>query len=274
MLNLLRVEQYKLIKNKVFWVLVSIIVAVTLLSVFLFFLEEKGIIEATEDEGFIIIEVNEDETEPLQNDGISFFMDTIYGPDWSITVLLISVLGAFMIATENSNGTIKNTVSIGYRRREIYFSKLAVFSIASIALYIFIAVAFGVFASLFWGIGNIPPMEEFILIGKIVVLSSLYLISFASIVMLFSVNVKGSGLAILISFPFFLLFGPFLTLLGQKYILFEKVNHYSVYYRFMTIVESDLNQIKVLLELITIPVITSMIFIILGMITFQKKDIQ
>ena len=68
MLNLLRVEQYKLIKNKVFWVLVNIIVAITFLTVFLFFLEEKGIIEATEYEGFFVIEVNEEATEILQND--------------------------------------------------------------------------------------------------------------------------------------------------------------------------------------------------------------
>src|SRR5690625_4718016 len=113
MLNLLRVEQYKLIKNKVFWVLVSIIVAVALLSVFLFFLEEKGLIKAVEGENFSIV-VNEQEAEFIPMNGIAFFMEIT--PEWMVTVLLISVLGAFMIATENSIGTIKNTVSIGYNR--------------------------------------------------------------------------------------------------------------------------------------------------------------
>src|SRR5690625_361744 len=274
MLNLLRVEQYKLIKNKVFWVLVSIIVAITFLTVFLFFLEEKGIIEATEDEGFFVIEANEEATETLQNDGISFFVDTILSPDWAMTVLLITVLGAFMIATENSIGTIKNTVSIGYSRHQIYLSKLVVFIIGIIALHLLISVAFGVFGTLFFGIGDLLSMDEFFLIGKIGLLSSLYFISFAAIVMFFSMIVRGSGLAILVSFSFFLLFGPFLMFLGQKYILFEKTYHYSVYYRFMTIVGSDLNQAKTLLELITIPVITSVVFIILGMLIFKKKDIQ
>jgi len=274
MLNLLRVEQYKLIKNKVFWVLVSIIVAITFLTVFLFFLEEKGIIEATEDEGFFVIEANEEATETLQNDGISFFVDTILSPDWAMTVLLITVLGAFMIATENSIGTIKNTVSIGYSRHQIYLSKLVVFIIGIIALHLLISVAFGVFGTLFFGIGDLPSMGEFNLIGKIGLLSSLYFISFAAIVMFFSMIVRGSGVAILLSSSFYFLFGPFLMFLGQKYILFEKVYHYSVYYRFMTIVGSDLNQAKTLLELITIPVITSIVFIILGMLIFKKKDIQ
>ena len=274
MLNLLRVERYKLIKNKVFWVLVSIIVAVTLLSVLLFFLEERGIIEAVEDDGFSIMEVNEQEAEVLQNDGISFFMDTFYASDWMITVLLISVLGAFMIATENSIGTLKNTVSIGYGRREIYLSKLAIFSIGSIVLFLFISVAFGFFGSLFFGIGDLPAIDEFVLLGKVVLLSSLYIVSFAAIVMLFSMIVRGSGLAILASLGFFLLFGPALAYFGQKYVLFESINHYSVYYRFMTIAGSNLSNVKVLLELTAIPVVTAIVFIGLGMIVFQKKDIQ
>lgn len=271
MLNLLRVEQYKLIKNKVFWVLVSIIVAVALLSVFLFFLEDKGILESIEGENFSIV-VSEQETEFIPMSGIVFFMEIT--PEWMITVLLISVLGAFMIATENSIGTIKNTVSIGYGRHQVYLSKLAVFIIGTIVLHLLISVAFGFFGSLFFGIGDLPPMDEFVLIGKIGLLSSLYLISFVTIVMFFSMIVKGSGLAILISFSFFLLFGPILTFLGQKYILFETISHYSVYYRFMTIVGSDLDQAEILLELITVPVITSIVFIVLGMIIFQKKDIQ
>lgn len=271
MLNLLRVEQYKLMKNKVFWVLVSIIVAVAFVSVFLFFLEEKGILESIEGENFSIV-VNEQETEFMPTGGISFFMEIT--PEWMITVLLISVLGAFMIATENLIGTIKNTVSIGYSRHQIYLSKLVVFNIGTIVLHLLISVAFGVFGTLFFGIGDLPPMDEFILIGKIGLLSSLYLISFATIAMFFSMIVRGSGLAILISFTFFLICGPFLTFLAQKYILFETMSHYSVYYRFMTIMGSDLNQAKILLELITIPIITSIVFIILGMIIFKKKDIQ
>ena len=273
MLNLLRVDRFKLIKNKVFWVLVSIIVAIAFISVFLFFLEEKGLIESIEGENFAVV-ANEQEAEFMPSDGIVFFMEGINAPDLTITVLFISILGAFFIATENSIGTIKNTVSIGYSRQQIYISKIALFSFGAILLNLFMSVAFGVFGSIFFGIGELPAIGEIASLGKVALLSSLYIISFAAIVMLFSMLVKGSGLAILISFVFFLLFGLGLANFGQKYVLFQEINHYSVYYRFMTLAGSDLSNAKVLLELTAVPVVTSIVFIGLGIIVFQKKDIQ
>lgn len=274
MINLLRVESYKMRKNKVFWVLANIIIAVACISVILFLLEEKGMLEPVENEGFSVLEVQVQEAELAPTDGISFFMFIEATPELMITVLLISMLGAFMIATENSSGTIKNMTSIGYGRHQIYLAKLTIFFIATIILHLLMSVAFGFFGLLFFGIGNIPSIEEVMLIGKIGLLTNFYLLAFVAIVMLIAMIVRGSGMAILYSLACLLLFGPFLTLLSQKYTLFETINHYSVYHRFMTIVESNLDQAGILLELIAIPTVTAVVFICLGMFTFQRKDIQ
>lgn len=272
MLNLLRVESYKMRKNKVFWVLTNLIVAVACISVILFFLEEKGVIKAVEDEGFTLMEIQTEEMVFIPLSGIAFFMDNT--PEWTITILLISVLGAFMISTENSSGTIKNLASIGYGRPQIYLAKLTVFLIGTILLHLLISVAFGFFGTVFFGIGEIPPIEEIVHMGKIGLLSSVYLLAFSAITMFFAMIVRGSGMAILVSLTCYFAFGPFLMSLGRQYVFFEHINHYSVYYRYMTIVASDLNQVSVLVELIAIPAITAIVFIGLGIIMFQRKDIQ
>lgn len=272
MINLLRVESYKMRKNKVFWVLANIIIAVACISVILFFLEEKGIIQPVEDEGFVMMDVQVEEMDFEPISGITFFMDV--SPEWTITILLISVLGAFMVSTENSSGTIKNLASIGYERYQIYLAKLIVFVIGTIILHWLTSIAFGFFGTLFFGIGEIPAVEEIVRMGKVGLLSDFYLMAFTAIVMYFSMIVRSSGMAILVSLTCFFAFGPFLTSLGQQYVFFENINHYAVYYRFMTIVGSDLNDMGVLLELIAIPTITAFVFICLGMFTFQRKDIQ
>src|SRR5690625_3559184 len=103
--NLLRVEIFKVSRGKVFWVLLSIITAITFALVILLFMNEKGILEEI-DGVDITVEVDPQVSEATPASGIDFFIEQIYAPDAFITVLLISVLGSFLIATEHTTGAI------------------------------------------------------------------------------------------------------------------------------------------------------------------------
>src|SRR5690625_1541700 len=107
MSNLLRVEIFKIIRGKVFWVLLSIITAITFALIILLFMNDKGILEEI-DGVDITVEVDLQVSEATPASGIDFFIEQIHVPDAFITILLISVLGSFLIATEHATGVIKN----------------------------------------------------------------------------------------------------------------------------------------------------------------------
>lgn len=272
MSNLLRVELFKLIRSKVFRILLTIITFISFSVVFLFFLNEKGILEKI-DGMDISVEVHPEATEFVPASGIHFLIEQIHAPDAFLTILIISVLGSFLIATENSTGVIKNTVSIGYRRTEIYIAKNIIYSLSSVGFMLFFAIVLGVFGSIFFGIGDWPTAELIIQSGKIILLTCLYVIAFSSIIMLFAMMANGSGIAFLVSLGFYLIFGPVLNLLAYQYVIFEKLNHYSIYNRFTLLSGSDLAT-KDLLELGALPLVTMLIFMIIGIAIFKKKDIQ
>lgn len=272
MSNLLRVEFYKFVRNKTFWVLAMIMVALSFLLVLFPYLAENGVFDQV-DNLTVEIEIDEQVTESTPISGIKIFLESIHAPELFLAVLLISVLGAFFIANENSNGAIKNLVSIGYHRRKVYLAKMIVFSLGSIILVLFTSLILAIFGALFFEIGDWPSSEVTLNTGKVLFLSCLYLGSFAAIVMFFSIIANGSGIALLLSVGFYLLTGAGLRMLAFNYKFGETLSKYSVYHRYSTLFENDLGLSNVI-ELATIPLITAIIFIGLSLIIFQRKDIS
>lgn len=267
MSNLLRVELYKLIRNKIYWVLVTVLSGLAFLLVLLAYLDQRGVLDHVEQ---ISVEFSED---VLLFTGISMMIDSIHSPDLFLSVLMISIFGAFFISTEYSNGTIKNLVASGYHRWQIYLAKMIVFSIGSIFLVFFMAFILGTFGAIFFEIGEWPSSEIMVKTGKMIVVSMLLLLGFSSIVMLFAMMARGSGVSILLSLGFYFLAGAGLRMIGYKYTIGETLNTYSVYYRYSTLPKNSLD-ISNIVELSLIAVITSVVFIVIGAFIFQRKDIS
>lgn len=270
MMNLLRSEFYKFVRNKTFWVITITIVSLTFVLVLLQYLNYKGVFEQVEN---ITIEINEQVTEASPLSGIKMFLEAIHSPDLFLTILLISFLGSFFIANESSDGTIKNLVSVGQHRSKVYMAKYVVFSIGSIIITLLISFMIGIFGTIFFGIGDLPANELIVDTIKVAFLTCIYIGSFAAIVMFFSMIFRGTGVAILLSLGFYLIAGAGLRVLSFSYNFGRALNKYSVYYRYSTFLENDLNTSN-MVELAAIPTITAMIFIIIGLAVFQRKDIS
>lgn len=268
--NLLRVEFYKLIRNKMLWILVIVLSSLSLLLVLLPYLDEKGVLDKVDQ---ITVEVLDEATEDMSLSGVKIALESLHSPDLFLAVLIISILGAFFISSEYSNGTIKNLVASGYHRWHIYLAKFTVFSIGSVLLVFFTLFIIGVFGTLFFGFGEWPASDMFIKVGKVLFISSLLLVGFSSIVMLFAMTAKSSGISVLLSVGFYFLAGAGLRMLGFKYTLGETLNMYSVYYRYSMLQENSLD-VTNMVELSLIAVITSVVFTIAGMLIFQRKDIS
>lgn len=276
MSNLLRVEFYKLIRTKVLWILLIISALFSFMLVSLFYMEEQGTLEKIEEFSDNItvekIEVNPDEVE-IPNNGIYLFMSSAISSDtFFINILFICIVGAFFINNEYSSGTIKNLVSAGYSRNQIYISKLIVYSMISIVLTLSFAIFMGLFGTMYFGFGEFPPTEDVIRLVKVLLLLCLYVTSFVSIAMLFVIIARGTGMALLLSFGFYLIIGSGLKFLSFQFTLFEKISKYSVYSLYPLIGESDLGS-KDLFQFINVPFITILIFIFIGISYFKKQDI-
>lgn len=269
MSNLLRAEWYKLFRNKAFWILSLIVIGLTFLLVLLPYLDYRGML----DETGVTVELHDKATAAYPLSGIKLFIESIHSPDLFLAVLLISILGVFFITNENANGTIKNLVSIGYQRQKIYLSKLIAFVSGSVALVLLFSISFGIFGSLFFEIGAWPDSELLINAGKFLLLSILFIIAFAAIAMFFSIMPRGTGVGLLLSVGFYLVAGAGLRMLSYNYQIAEKIQKYAVYYRYSTLADNDLSLANVF-ELTMIPFSTAVIFIVLGLIVFQRKDIS
>ncbi|MBO1003886.1 ABC transporter permease subunit [Pseudogracilibacillus auburnensis] len=275
MSNLLRVEFYKLIRTKVLWILLIISALFSFMLVSLFYMEEQGTLEKIE-EFSDNITVEKMETDPNEEDiphsGVNIFMVSALSGDVFINILFICIIGAFFITNEYSSGTIKNLVSAGYSRNQIYISKLIVYSMISIVLTLSFAIFMGLFGTMYFGFGEFPPTEDVMRLVKVLLLLCLYVTSFVSIAMLFVIIARGTGMALLLSFGFYLIIGSGLKFLSFQFTLFEKISKYSVYSLYPLIGESDLGS-KDLFQFINVPFITILIFIFIGISYFKKQDI-
>lgn len=263
MFNLLRAEAFKLKHSKAWWVLVAIIIGLTFILVLFPYFEEIGVFDKIES---VTVEG------PTDLSAIQVMIEMIYGPDLFFFIIIFSALGAFFIANENSNGTIKNIVSTGNRRAYIYVSKLIVFTIGAVIISLLFIVIPAIFGSMFFGVGELPTTEIIIEAGKIFALSLLYYFAFTSIITVFSILCRGSGIALLFSLGFYFLAGAGLSFLGQQYTIWQKMNEYSVYHLFSNI-GGHVAEGTSMLFLVFVPVITTVVFTAIGLGLFQKKDV-
>lgn len=264
--NLLRVEFYKLIRSKVFWTLVGVIIFGLFLLMLISWMAYNELLVSNDS-----FEVTVDDTEDIN--GFTMLTESIKAPSVFMIILLVTVLGAFLISTEYSTGVIKNIVSIGYNRSQIYLAKLIILSLGSIILSLIIPVISSIYAMLFFEIGELPDLETVVSSIKYILLTCLFVISITSIVVLFAMTLSGRGMTLVVSFVFYLLVNNGLGFLANQFKIFADIQTYSIYYRFssFSVTEMSLSNI---IELTAISLATTLLFTIIGMVIFKRKDIQ
>lgn len=137
MINLLRSDFYRLFKSRAFYI--CTIVSVTLLAASIFIMDWS--IRMTANLG------NENSINLLMpyQDGISYGMIAFSGGD---VHLFMAIFIAIFITAEFSQGTMKNVVSKGFSKTQIYLSKVITMTTASFIM-IFSMFVFGTLAATF-----------------------------------------------------------------------------------------------------------------------------
>lgn len=268
MINGLRSEFYKLFHARIFWMLLLICAGFSLFVTGLLFLEEKGMLIES-----ITIEANEEvANNPLK--GFYVLLESLVAPNPFFTYLFAALLGAFFLAGEYSNGTIKNVVSTGYKRHVFYITKTIVIWLGTIIIFTFMNVIFSVLTSLLFGVGTMPSSAEWVNALKIFGLTCMLIGGFSAISAFLSINATSTSIALFAGIGFYLIFVTGLDMLAYQYTFFEKMMPYSIF-DYMARLPLDLGSTNNFISsLLGVTLGTIILFTSGGIALFQRKDIN
>lgn len=252
--NLVKTEWYKLKKDRSFWVLTLFLLAFSVLYP-LDQLRSPGAISNL----------------PSEND---YYRGAILSINSQIVWILPAILAGFFIASEYSMGTMKSIASSGNSRVRMYFAKLIVFSIGSITILLILPIFMMGASSIYLGFDAMPEWTYYF---QTIGLIALYAASFASIMAFFSTIFTDSGKAIGFLFLFLLLSPSLLQFLSDKVSFLKPMITHSIFLSHSLILGID--QINHwtsddVLTFIVVPIVTFLVFGILGSIIFRKKEIK
>ncbi|RAS85583.1 ABC transporter permease [Priestia endophytica] len=248
MSNLMKSEWYKLRRDRIFWVLTLLLIAYSITMP----LEKMG------------SNVNFDENE--------FYLGNILSVNIEIIVRTFPcILAGFFISSEYSMGTMKSIVSSGNSKIRIYFAKMTMFSIGTIIISLILPIIMTGASAIFLG-SNVMPEGIFFL--QTIGLISLYAAAFASIMAFFAIIFNDSGKTIGFLFFFFLLFNEVLEFLSERISFLEAITKYSplgLVFNIFSIGQLSNSEMQ---TLVVAPILTIIIFGILGGFVFLRKEIK
>lgn len=265
MINLLRAEFFKVVRNRAFYLLNLLMVFFASFVNLLAFLDSRGVLDRIDS---ITVDVDEDVT----YSGNEFLRLMLEMPTVLLIFFAISVLGAFFIANELDGGPLKNLVASGYARWKIYFAKLIVLTLSSLVMFIVLLASFGIIGSSLFGFGEWPAEMTGAHLMKVLTLHLLLFISITAIVMVFAIIATNSGLAFVLPLAFYLVVGSGLKTLSHHYKFGELLIEYSVFER-LSFVNEYATKWSNFIETGLIAFVTFCVVTLIGLFLFQRKDI-
>jgi len=196
---------------------------------------------------------------------------TIIGRNNYVLKIIPCLLAGYFISSEYSLGTMKSIASSGNSRIRIYISKLTVFSFGAIIFSLILPIAMTGTGAIYAQFNDMPDLKYFV---QIIIFTMLYAAAFASIMMLFATMFTDSGKTIGLLILIFLLFDGVMFILASKITLFEYIYNYSVFKLSYDIININALESIEVLKLALVPIVTYVIFGLLGVFAFQKKEIK
>lgn len=246
--NLMKTEWYKLRKDRIFWVLTLLLIAVSIVMP----LEKVG------------RSINMGENE--------FYIGYALSINIEIVVRTVPcILAGFFISSEYSMGTMKSMVSSGNSRVRIYFAKLVMFSIGTIVISLILPIFMTGAGAIFLGASALPTGTYFL---QTIGLIALYAASFASIMTFFAAIFTDSGKTIGFLIFFFVLLDTILEMIAGKISFLQIFVDWSVTSLLFNVYNINILDSGEVFKLVAAPIVTLIVFTILGCIVFKKKEIK
>lgn len=260
MINILKVDLYKMFKAKSFYVIGIILAAFSALNAYAF--------------AKISLDANEELLMLINSNFFVVFMQNVNSVVTYVTLFVV----LFMVS-EFSNGTIKNIATKGYLRESIYFSKLIVGAISTL---IYVAVvALSIYLPYIFvlrgHITNEFEMPKYFINSFFIML--LHLLAYISIGLMIASLVRKSGLSVVCLFAFTSLI-PFILDMLDKLLASNFETKFSLSKYFISgslgyaISQADLSiPDKDILRIILVPICFFVASVAIGVTVFKKRDI-
>lgn len=260
MINILKVDLYKMFKAKSFYVIGIILAAFSALNAYAF--------------AKISLDANEKLLMLVNSNFFVVFMQNVNSVVTYVTLFVV----LFMVS-EFSNGTIKNIATKGYLRESIYFSKLIVGAISTL---IYVAVvALSIYLPYIFvlrgHITNEFEMPKYFINSFFIML--LHLLAYISIGLMIASLVRKSGLSVVCLFAFTSLI-PFILDMLDKLLASNFETKFSLSKYFISgslgyaISQADLSiPDKDIVRVILVPICFFVASVAIGVTVFKKRDI-
>lgn len=260
MINILKVDLYKMFKAKSFYVIGIILAAFSALNAYAF--------------AEISLDANEELLMLINSNFFVVFMQNVNSVVTYVTLFVV----LFMVS-EFSNGTIKNIATKGYLRESIYFSKLIVGAVSTL---IYVAVvALSIYLPYIFvlrgHITNEFEVPKYFINSFFIML--LHLLAYISIGLMIASLVRKSGLSVVCLFAFTSLI-PFILDMLDKLLASNFETKFSLSKYFISgslgyaISQADLSiPDKDILRVILVPICFFVASVAIGVTVFKKRDI-
>lgn len=158
--RLIKFELRKMLRQKTFYVCVGVILLVVVLNVLILYMVDR-----------VSSSFFGDTVVTGLYSGLQFI---IQAPSMMQMSILFPIFITLFICNDFSEGTIKNVVSRGFTRTQIYFSKLIASTVAGLIFMVWAMLTAFVAGSLVWGAGSIDVTKMLEGIGVLVLLTVAY----------------------------------------------------------------------------------------------------
>ena len=109
----------------------------------------------------------------MQNYNANSFIETALSG--SVTTVLMAVFISLYIGADFRDGTLRNTVSKGFKRRDIYLSKLITVMAATLFLVVLAILSAVLFSGLCWGFSSLDSQTVSLLAYRLFVMTAVFI---------------------------------------------------------------------------------------------------
>ncbi|TCZ76537.1 ABC transporter permease [Paenibacillus albiflavus] len=253
MYNLIKVEFFKLRKNRTFW---TLLIAFSVLSIaypLMYYFD------------------NQSSGKP-QITGAQFLFTFISSNAYVIKIG-VAVLAGFFISNEYSTGVMKTIASSGNTRGRLFTAKLIVFAVGAMVISLVFPIVSTIEVTLLSGFGHLPEGSTMLFIPRTLGLTLLYTAGYAAIGALIAMIFTDSGKTISFSVIFFLVIDLVLASVGSKITLFDTLYDYSIF-KLMGDIGKPSIDAGDLPALLIVPLLTFAISGMLGILVYRRKEIK
>ncbi len=261
MINILKVDLYKMFKTKSFYVIGIILAVFSALNAYMYarmILDEK--------------------IGTFPHFYISFFK--VFTENISSVAIYMTLFVVLFTVSEFSNGTIKNIATKGYLRESIYFSKLIVGAISTLIYVAVVALSIYlpyIFVLRGHNITSAFEMPKYFVNGFFIML--LHLLAYISIGLMIASLVRKSGISIVCLFAFLALIPLLLDILDKLlgYVIETEIRMSN--YFISTNLSYALSHVdlsipdKDIVRVILVPICFFVASVAIGVTVFKKRDI-